>query len=358
MPFNARHLHSFLLATACLAPICATAIAQTPAHLVVTGPAAGRHAEYLGAMAEAAQRAMGQRPHSLTDADDGCDAGRARGTARMIVALKPDLVLGHPCPAAAIAAAPIYAEAGVIFFALGVRHPDLTDKRAGPTIFRLAGRDDRQGEAAAAALSDAAPGGRIAIVQDRTAYARGLLAETTAALTARQKPAPVVIPLVAGRRDYTPEIEKLMAAQAEAILFAGYPSEAGVLLRGLRKAGFNGVFIGSDANATPEFADAVIQGGLGGGGVKVLTRAGPVAERSASGLGTAAATAVEAWLAGVDRAESGTPADVASAISRAPFKTTTMGILSFDSRGDAELTSFVAAALVDGRWSAAASQAR
>ena len=112
--------------------------------IVVAGPATGRHAETLAAMAEGARRAGAGHAIRLIEVDDGCDAGRAEGAARLIVADKPDLVLGHPCPAAAIAAAKVYAASGVLFIALGVRHPDLTDKRAGPTIFRLAGRDDRR----------------------------------------------------------------------------------------------------------------------------------------------------------------------------------------------------------------------
>jgi branched-chain amino acid transport system substrate-binding protein len=272
MPCRLRLLKVLMLLLASAATPAGGAAAQSPVNIIVTGPATGRYAEYLGAMIAAAQRAATALSSaetadgamlgaiSVTDVDDGCEADRARGAAGLIVGMKPDLVIGHPCPAAAIAAAPIYAEAGVVFIALGVRHPELTDKRAGPTIFRLSGREDRQGEAAAAVLSRSAPEGRIAIVQDRTAYARSLLEDTTVALEKLKRPAPVVIPIVAGRRDYSVEIEKLVLARAEAVFFAGYPSEAAVLLRGMRRAGLYAVFIGSDANATSEFADTVVQG--------------------------------------------------------------------------------------------------
>lgn len=370
MPCRLRLLKVLMLLLAYAATPASGAAAQSPVNIIVTGPATGRYAEYLGAMSAAAQRAAtalssaetadGAMPAaiSVTDVDDGCNADRARGAARLIVGMKPDLVIGHPCPAAAMAAAPIYAEAGVVFIALGVRHPELTDKRAGPTIFRLSGREDRQGEAAAAVLSRSAPEGRIAIVQDRTAYARSLLEDTTVALEKLKRPAPVVVPIVAGRRDYSVEIEKLVSARAEAVFFAGYPSEAAVLLRGMRRAGLYAVFIGSDANATSEFADTVVQGELSGKGVSVLTRAEPVAGKSLEGLSNAAETAVEIWFTGAQRAGTRTGADIAAALAMAPIKTTGMGVVAFGSNGDAGLPSFAAATLVDGRWSAAAFEAR
>jgi len=189
--------------------------------VIVAGPATGRLAATLPAMVSGARKAAAGAPIEIIDADDGCDAARAAGAARVIAAGRPALVIGHPCPGAAIAAARVYADAGVLFIALGVRHPALTDQRAGPTIFRLAGREDRQGRAAADALIALAPSGRIAIVQDRTAYARGLTAAITAALGERRITPPAVVPIVAGRRDYDAEVARLRASPPDAVFFAG-----------------------------------------------------------------------------------------------------------------------------------------
>ena len=56
----------------------------------------------------------------------------------------------------------------------------------------------------------------------------------TAALAAMKLPAPFVVPIVAGRREYDVELAKLKRAAPEALFFAGYPPEAAVVLRGLR----------------------------------------------------------------------------------------------------------------------------
>lgn len=317
------------------------AVANTSQRVVVAGPAAGRHAETLSAMLSGARRGAAGAELVIDEVDDGCDAARAEGAARDIVSRKPALVIGHPCPAAAIAAAKVYAEAGVVFIALGVRHPGLTDQRAGPTIFRLAGRDDRQGAEAAADLMAMASGGRIAIVQDRTAYARGLTAAIMAAIADAKGQPPAVVPIVAGRRDYDAEVAKLTAQPPAAIFFAGYPSEAAVVLRSLRKARITAGVIASDANATDEFAQAA-EGSQSP--VKVMVRGAGSGGLDPRDLDDAAGRAVALWRAA---REAGDPAAVLAAQSGA-------GAAAFDGKGDARIASFVAVPLVAGRWSKSA----
>lgn len=335
-----------------LAGILAAAILYAPAALaelavVVAGPATGRHAETLPVMVDGARRGAGGHSVRITDVDDGCEAARAEGAARMIVAAKPDLVIGHPCPAAAIAAAKVYAAAGVVFIALGVRHADLTDKRAGPTIFRLAGRDDRQGQAAASELLALAPQGRIAIVQDRTAYARALTAAVTAEIAARKLPAPLVVPIVAGRRDYDADLLKLKAAPPDAIFFAGYPSEAAVVLRGLRKAHLSAPLIASDANATEDFAATVATSDGKDPVVKVMVRAPNSGGLDATELRRAATRALSAWL-GIG--EASTPAEIVARLTTPTAMDNNGDALVFDAKGDARIPSFSAVPLVAGRW--------
>ncbi|MBY0226409.1 MAG: ABC transporter substrate-binding protein [Hyphomicrobium sp.] len=313
--------------------------------VVVAGPASGRHAEALAAMTAGAGEAVAGRAIRITEVDDGCDAARAEGAARMIIADKPDLVIGHPCPAAAIAAAKVYAAAGVLFIALGVRHPDFTDKRAGPTIFRLAGRDDRQGQAAADELLAVAPQGKIAIVQDRTAYARSLTAAVTGELAARKIALPVVIPIVAGRRDYDAEMQKLKNAPPEAVFFAGYPSEAAVVLRSLRKAGIPAAMIASDANATDEFGAAAASVDPSTPAIKVMIRAPQSGGMNSADLKWAASRALTMWLS---LKENSQPSEIPGrlAVSEAGGEDR----LQFDAKGDARVPSFAAVPLVKGRW--------
>lgn len=303
--------------------------------IVVAGPATGRHAELLPQMLSGARQSIRGAGEQvlIEDEDDGCDAGRAEGTARLIAARKPALVIGHPCPAAAIAAARVYAAHSVLFIALGVRHPELTDKRAGTTVFRLAGRDDRQGLAAAEELARMASGGSVAIVQDRTAYARGLTKAVTAELAGRGVGPPVVVPIVAGRRDYDAELKPLIAAPPSAVFFAGYPSEAVVILRGLAKAGLKSAFLASDANTGSELAQVAADSA--GKEIKVMVKAPGSGGLDGPELGEAAARAVTAWLQA--RKSGG-----AESVARALVATDGAGAPLFDANGDARAPSYVA----------------
>jgi branched-chain amino acid transport system substrate-binding protein len=344
--------------------VIATVVADPAAaqsSIVVAGPATGRHAGTLQAMMTGARKVAVDE--QITDVDDGCDAARAEGAARMIATMRPDVVVGHPCPAAAIAAARVYAETGVLFISLGVRHPDLTTKRAGPSIFRLAGREDRQGAAAAEALTSAAPGGRIAIIQDRTAYARALTADIVAAMATRKIAAPTIVPIVAGRREYTTELAKFAAAPPEAIFFAGYPSEAAVILSGLRKSGLRGTLIASDANATEDFAAIASAAESAGIIVKVMTRPSQSGGMDLDGLEVAASTAVTAWRDAAARAGSREPSKVAVQLTSTsptppsdgqPAQRAAMNRIEFDESGDARVPSYTVSPLVAGRWSKSA----
>lgn len=191
--------------------------------------------------------------YAVTLKDDGCDSAKAEAMAEEIVAQKFDLVLGHPCPKAALAAAKIYGTAGITFIATETRHPDLTAKRAGPSIFRLSGRDDAQGLDAARYLLDGRRFKTIAVVNDRTLYAKTIAEQAEAALRAHKQDI-VTATIIAGDKDYTKLIAKIK--DAGAVFFAGFPMEAGFILKQLRAAGSAAVFLASETVGTREFADS------------------------------------------------------------------------------------------------------
>ncbi len=183
--------------------------------------------------------------------DDGCEAKAGAEVARQLVARDVAVVIGHTCPSAAIAAAPIYAEAKIVLLAL-TRHPDLTEKRAGPTIFRVAGRDDRQGETIAAHILKTFQGQRIALIHDRTQYGRGLAGVIERVLAAGGTKPLFVEGIVAGNKDYSGVVQLARQAAADVIFFGGFPAEAAILFRQLRAAGLDAPFLGADALAGAE----------------------------------------------------------------------------------------------------------
>lgn len=237
------------------------AVAQVPLKIAVVGPSEGPREHTTRAIeagARAAATALAQSsagPNSrgmyqITVKDDGCDAAKAEAVAKEIVSENFDLVLGHPCAKAALAAAKVYGAAGVTFIATQTRHPDLTGKRAGQSIFRLSGRDDAQGLDAARFIAQAHSAKPIAIVHDRTLYAKAIAEQTEAALKAQKQ---IIVPatIIAGDKDYAKLIAKIK--DAGAVFFAGFPMEAGFILQQLRAAGSSAPFLATENVATEEF---------------------------------------------------------------------------------------------------------
>lgn len=253
-------VHCWIRSLCWVLTLALAGMAHAEVVIAIAGPATGDEAPRTEAILEGAKKAIaaanargGVRgsPVRLITANDGCEAARAEAAARDLVEKHADLVLGHPCAAAAIAAAAVYGKAGTVFLAIGVRHPGLTRKRAGPTIFRLAGRDDKQGEEAARALARDFKGKTLAIIHDRTRYAKAIAEGAIHVLKAEKDPQPIVATIIAGDKAYAKTVAKVHAASA--VLFAGYPIEAGVIAGELNATGSKAAFLASDSVPTAEF---------------------------------------------------------------------------------------------------------
>lgn len=185
----------------------------------------------------------------LEIADDDCTADGGAAVGAKFASLGARLVIGHPCSNAAITAARVYAAHAIPFVAIGARHPDVTGKRAGPGIFRIGGRDDVQAAETAMEFAPLLDGQRLAVVHDRTAYAKALADGVAAAFKARGVNVVSSGTIVAGEKDYGALVAQLKAAQINALYFAGFPAEADLIMNGLQSAGVYARFIGSDALA-------------------------------------------------------------------------------------------------------------
>lgn len=274
--------------------------------------------------------------------DDGCQAATGEGSARTLTAKAPALVVGHPCSSAASAAAPVYAAANILFITPDARHASVTAGRKGATVFRLAGEDRRQGDAAASWLLANAPGRRIAIVHDRTAYAKSVAEPAALALKAAGMTDVPVLTIVASRRDYSEIAAKAKALGTEALVFAGYPDEAAIILKNLQQAGATPRVLGSDSAATPEFAGAAR---AYPGGAEALLPANPGASLEAR-----AEAAVEVWARAARDANTLAAPQIAERLRSREVETRAMGPLSFDEEGNVRGHSYAPAHVSGERW--------
>ncbi len=346
-----------------LVAACVPASAEVRVGLAapLTGPMAGaglamqRALEAAVAETNAAGGVLGE-PIVLVVADDECARATAEGAAATLIAQRVAVAIGHPCSNAAAAAAKLYGHSGVLMIAVGARHPDVTRANAALPVpaLRLAGRDDRQGDAAARWLTAHAPHGRVALVHDRTGYARSIVDGAIAALKAVPIAPVALVALVAGKPDYTDIVRQLQEAGAEAVLFAGYPAEASLIVYGIEKLGLPIRVLGTDALATPDFAELVAKAATP---VQVLLPAGLVSGASEGDdtrirevRGREVRGAFEAWLEAARRAGTTDARTLSASLSAQPVTTQALGEIRFDANGDLEARAFAAASVHGGRW--------
>ncbi len=105
---------------------------------------------------------LGQRL-ALVPVDDACDPEQAAIAAQRLVEAGVVVVVGHFCSHASLTAAAIYEAAGIVMITPDSTHPRLTEEGR-RNVFRLTGRDDRQGVLAGDFLAERREGRRIAIV--------------------------------------------------------------------------------------------------------------------------------------------------------------------------------------------------
>lgn len=323
--------------------------AAAAVRIVVAGPASGFGAGETSAIVRAASAEAARLnasggingdPVSVDVMDDGCDAAVAARLADALAAQKPDLVLGHPCASAALAASAVYGKTGVLFIATATRHPRLTDERAGPTIFRVGGRDDEQGEAAGAYLASLLKSGfapdageakavTAAIVHDGTRASQDIAQRTAKAVIDAGGAKPLIQAIPSGQKDYAKTAAALKAASV--VFFAGYPMEAGLVLMALRQAGSQARFIVSDSVRTAGFTGTFGTSVLG---VEALAATGGSETEPRGEILASAAVAVFAQAA--RRAHGVDAAMVARVIQQAEFETK-LGKVVFEPKGDARL---------------------
>jgi branched-chain amino acid transport system substrate-binding protein len=321
--------------------------------IAVVGPATGANAPRTRAIwdgALAAQKAIDGRGGikgvsiRLVRRDDRCSAAEAGKIAGELADQRVDLVVGHPCAAAAESAAKIYAARGTIFIATSSRHPGLTSSRAGRTIFRMSGRDDVQAAEAAAFLISHFKNKKIAIVNDRTQFARELADRVAGRIRNAREATPIEAALIGGEKEFPRTVAKIKGA--DAVFYAGFPLEAGMLYMQLRQSGSRAVMLFSDSIGSPEFTttfgpdvrDAfVLRARFAIGGDAVNPEEDD--ERLRAGDHANGSAAIEAYAAAAQLADT-LEADRVAIILNGYALETSLGVIRFDAKGDAVRPSY------------------
>jgi len=351
-----------MLLSAAISAVLALSIRAAEAQILIAtaGPMTGQYAAFGQQMREGAQQAVddinaaggvaGQKL-VLNLGDDACDPRQAVSVANDLAAKGVKLVAGHFCSGSSIPASKVYADEGILQISPASTNPKYTDEGSWNT-FRVCGRDDQQGKVAGKFLADHFKGEKIAILNDNSAYGKGLADETTTSLKAAGVQPAMEAAYTPGERDYSALVSRLKAAGITVIYVGGYHTESGLIIRQAKEQGMNATLVGGDALVTNEFWQ--IAGDAGNGTLMTFPadpRKRPTAQSvvqkfeakhiDPEGYVLYTYAAIQAWADAVKKAGSTDPKQVAAVLKSGGPWQTVLGPISFDSKGDVTTSDYV-----------------
>jgi branched-chain amino acid transport system substrate-binding protein len=275
--------------------------------------------------------------------DDFCDPDQAVALARKLVSDGVVFVAGHLCSHSSIAAAKVYEEARILQIAPGSASAKLTDE-GGPNVFRVCGRDDRQGAMVGDYLAEHWADKEIAILDDGTAWGAGVANAVRRRLRERGVRLAVDETFTRGEAEYSALVSKMQAAGVDVFFLGGLHRETGLIFRQAHDRSYDLQLVASSSTQADSFP--LIAGpGLGGTAMVGMTYTGDrpqaknvVAQFHAQGyepLGYTlyAYAAVQVWAQAVEAAGSLDLDAVTAVLHKRQFETV-LGQIGFDEKGD------------------------
>ncbi len=194
---------------------------------------------------------LGQKVELIVG-DDACDPDQAVALARKLENDGVVFVAGHWCSHASIPASKVYEEATILQIAPGSASGKLTDE-GGPNVFRVCGRDDRQGAKVADHLAEHWAGKEIAILDDGTTWGAGVANGVRRKLSERGVRAAVDEAFIPGEADYSALVSKMQTAGVDVVFVGGYHVEAGLMFRQAHERGYALRLIATSSMASEDF---------------------------------------------------------------------------------------------------------
>jgi branched-chain amino acid transport system substrate-binding protein len=285
-------------------------------------------------------------PVELAVADDQCEPGRAINIAnRQVEQGKINFVIGPICPAAAMAAAPIYAKAGVIQFLPTMTVTMLGVMRPNPdNIFSMVATDEQEARALGAYLAREQTGKKLTVVYTDAFYRSGIVQMVKDALPAEMKASARFEPLLDITGIYDRLADKLQREPPDVIYMALDHAPLVELIGKLRKRAVKALLIGGQQMLSYNFwleARNVAEGihviaPIGspttpelGKTINLLRQVGVIPDLVA--LNSYAT--VQTWAEAVRRAGGGDPRKVIEALRSGEFQTA-IGPVAFDQQGN------------------------
>ena len=281
--------------------------------------------------------------------DDACDPKQAVSVANTMVNKNIVFMHGHWCSSSTIPASDVYNESQIPMATVST-NPQVTE-RGLKNIFRIMGRDDQQGLVAGGYLADNYKDKKIAVVDDKSAYGKGLADEIAKAIEGKQVKVTLRESITAGEKDYSGLVSKLKAAGVEVVAYGGYHTEVALILRQAQQAGLKLTIMGGDTMTNSELVTAA-----GPAADNVLFTFSPDPRKNPAaaaivkefrdakiepeGYVMYAYAAMQLFAQAAEKAKSTKYADLEKSMRGGSFDTV-IGNLTFDAKGDNKLPGFM-----------------
>ena len=316
-------------------------------------PMTGQYAMFGEAISRGAEMAVrdverqGRRPRRearrLRLADDACDPALAVKVAEELAAQGVVFVDGHFCSGASIAASQVYHDRGVLMISPASINSRLTEQGFA-NVFRVCGRDDVQGVFAADYVVDRGLASRIAILQDQSAFGKGMADQFQKQLETRGLEPVMYEAISQGQKDFGPLLAVIEDRQIDLVYFGGYHTEAGLFVRQMRELGLGATMMVNSAMVNLEYWDLA---GAGADGTLMTFSPDPRKLRSAAdvvrrfeaegyspeGYALFAYAAIEVFAEAAEEAGSMDLDALIRTLRRRTYDSV-LGPITFDSKGD------------------------
>jgi branched-chain amino acid transport system substrate-binding protein len=224
----------------------------------ITGPNAATGAQMKNGVQQAAEdiNAAGGilgKKITVEFGDDVSDPKQGVSVANNFAADGIKFVIGDYNSGVTIPASEVYHENGILEITPASTNPTVTERGLW-NIFRTCGRDDQQGKVAGAYILAHFKGKKIAFVNDKTTYGKGLADETLKTIKAGGMDSVLNEGINTGEKDYSALVSKIKKSGADLVYFGGLYTEAGLIVRQMRDQGVKAPLMGGDGITSDEFA--------------------------------------------------------------------------------------------------------
>ena len=286
--------------------------------------------------------------------DDAADPKQGTAVAQKLVDARVQGVIGHETSGTTIPASRIYYDAGIPQISPSASNPQYTRQRYN-TTFRNIANDEQLGAALARYAVQSIKAKRIAVIDDRTAYGKGLADEfiKNVKKSGAASGSSIVSTQFTNDKatDFSAILTAVKATKPDMIFFGGMDAVAGPMLRQMKQLAIPLKFMGGDgmcSDSVPRLAGNAMSDGqvicAEAGGVEPSQEKGMadfrVAYKKRFGIEVQTYApytydALMTMVAAMQKAGSPDPAKYLPVLAKIKYKGVT-GDVAFDARGDVQ----------------------